>query len=77
MSGDRIDSTDDARVGNSPMRYQYRVLSGGEKAQMAALKTKGEELLALIEEFGSSRELSIARTKTEEAVMWAVKHVTR
>lgn len=77
MSGDRIDSTDDACVGNSPMRHQYRVLSDEEKAQMAALKTKGEELLALIEECGSSRELSIARTKTEEAVMWAVKHVTR
>ncbi len=25
----------------------------------------------------SSRELSAARTKIEEAVMWAVKHVTR
>ncbi|MGJ3625937.1 Acb2/Tad1 domain-containing protein [Sphingomonas sp. MMS24-JH45] len=30
----------------------------------------------MIGEAGSSRELSIARTKTEEAVMWAVKHVT-
>ena len=26
---------------------------------------------------GTSRELSIAKTKAEEAVMWAVKHVTR
>lgn len=25
---------------------------------------------------GASRELSLAATKTEEAVMWAVKHIT-
>ncbi|MGH1577720.1 DUF7681 family protein [Planktotalea sp.] len=71
-----INSTDDGRVGNSPKRHQYRVLSDEEKARMAALKTKGQELLDLIAESGGSRELSIARTKTEEAVMWAVKHVT-
>lgn len=71
-----ITSTDDDRVGNSPMRHSYRVLSDEEKARMAALKDKGQELLDLIAECGGSRELSIARTKTEEAVMWAVKHVT-
>lgn len=71
-----IDSTDDGRVENSPMRHQYRVLSDEEKARMAAIKTKGQELLDLIAECGGSRELSIARTKTEEAVMWAVKYVT-
>lgn len=71
-----IDSTDDDRVENSPMRHSYRVLSDEEKARMAALKDKGQELLDLIAECGGSRELSIARTKTEEAIMWAVKHVT-
>lgn len=76
MDKDYIPSTADARAENSPMRHKYRVLSDSEKSQMAALKTKGEELLALIDECGASRELSIARTKTEEAVMWAVKHVT-
>ncbi|MGJ3630201.1 Acb2/Tad1 domain-containing protein [Sphingomonas sp. MMS24-JH45] len=58
------------------MRHTYRVLSDTEKAQMVALKDAGAEMLRLIGEAGSSRELSIARTKTEEAVMWAVKHVT-
>lgn len=52
------------------------VLSEDEKAAMAAVKDKGAELLDLIEAQGASRELSIARTKTEEAVMWAVKHIT-
>lgn len=73
---DRIKSTDDARQDNSPMRHSYRVLSDEEKELMAKIKDKGEELLSLIQSCGSSRELSIARTKTEEAVMWAVKHVT-
>lgn len=72
----KIKDTDDARVENSPMCHSYRVLSDEEKARMAAIKSKGQELLDLIAECGGSRELSIARTKTEEAVMWAVKHVT-
>lgn len=77
MNDQHISSTDDARVENSPMRHQYRVLNEEEKARMAAIKDKGQELLDLIADCGSGRELSIARTKTEEAVMWAVKHVTR
>lgn len=74
-----VSSTSDQRtVNNSPdaMRHSYRVLSDDEKATMKALKDKGQELLDLIAAAGNSRELSIARTKTEEAVMWAVKHVT-
>jgi hypothetical protein len=59
------------------VRRQYRVLGDAEQAQMAAIKDKGAELLVLIDSIGSSRELSIAKTKTEEAVMWTVKHVTR
>ena len=72
-----VDSTSDARTANNVMRHQYRVLSDAEKAQMQALKDKGLELHALIESVGKSRELSLAATKTEEAVMWAVKHITR
>ncbi len=72
-----VDSTSDERTVNNVMRHQYRVLSDAEKAQMQALKDKGLELHALIESIGKSRELSLAATKTEEAVMWAVKHITR
>jgi hypothetical protein len=72
-----VDSTSDARTVNNTMRHQYRVLSDAEKAQMQAIKDKGLELHDLIEGIGASRELSIAKTKTEEAVMWAVKHLTR
>lgn len=71
-----INSASDQRTVNNTLRHQYRILSDEEKARMAAIKDKGQELLDLIAECGNSRELSIARTKTEEAVMWAVKHIT-
>lgn len=71
-----VPSASDDRTANNAVRHQYRVLSDAEKAQMVAIKDKGAELLTLIESLGGSRELSIAKTKTEEAVMWAVKHIT-
>ena len=72
-----VDSTSDARTVNNVMRHAYRVLDDAEKAQMQAIKDKGLELHDLIESIGASRELSVAKTKIEEAVMWAVKHLTR
>jgi len=72
-----VTSTSDERTANNVMRHEYRVLSDAEKAQMQAIKDKGLELHNLIESVGQSRELSLAKTKTEEAVMWAVKHITR
>jgi len=73
----QVDSAGDDRTANNTLRHQYRVLSDAEKAQMVAIKDKGAELLQLIDSIGAGRELSIAKTKTEEAVMWAVKHITR
>jgi len=81
MMVETVDSASDARTVNNVMRHQYRVLSEGEKALMQAIKDKGLELHDLIKSVGKqthmSRELSIALTKTEEAVMWAVKHLKR
>lgn len=71
-----VESTSDARVVNNTMRHQYRVLTDAEKAQMQAIKDKGEELLKLITDVGQRREVYIAQTKAEEAVMWAVKGLT-
>ena len=80
-----VDSTSDERTVNNVMRHQYRVLTDAEKVQMQAIKDKGLELVELLHIIGgnpgcsaqASRELSIAQTKAEEAVMWAVKHLTR
>lgn len=74
---ERIDSTDDDRTANNAVRHQYRTLSDEEKAQMLALKDLGAAFLAKCDEIGQSRELSLAKTNAEQAVMWAVKHVTR
>lgn len=71
-----VGSTSDQRTANNTVRHQYRILSAAEKAKMLDIKDKGAEFLSLIESCGASRELSIARTKTEEAVMWAVKPIT-
>lgn len=72
-----VDSKSDDRTINNVMRHAYRVLSEDEKNMMQEIKDKGLELHELIESVGQSRELSLAKTKTEEAVMWAVKHLTK
>ena len=76
MAPETVESTSDERIVNNTMRHKYRVLSDAEKANMAAIKDKGIEFHSLIEGLGASRELSLAKTKVEEAVMWAVKHIT-
>jgi hypothetical protein len=73
---DRVDSTSDERTANNAVRHTYRVLSDDEKEQMLALKDIGAAFIAKCNEIGKSRELSLAVTNAEQAVMWAVKHVT-
>lgn len=70
-----FESTSDERVSNV-MRHEYRVLSEEEKAQMKGVKDLGEEFVRTCNDIGKSRELSLAITKMEEAVMWCVKHIT-
>ncbi|MDE2577931.1 MAG: hypothetical protein KGL46_03915 [Hyphomicrobiales bacterium] len=72
-----IDSASDARITNSVMRHEYRILTDDEKERMRQIKDQGAAFLTLLGQCGASRELSIAATKMEEAVMWAVKHVTK
>lgn len=88
---DFVESTSDQRTANNAVRHQYRVLSDAEKAQMQAIKDKGAEFLTLIDSIRpqpvshgdelwsveGARELDIAAERVEEAVMWAVKHITR
>jgi hypothetical protein len=71
-----VQSTSDERIVNNTMRHQYRVLGDAEKANMAKIKDMGLEFHEFVAGLGNSRELSLARTKIEEAVMWAVKHIT-
>lgn len=72
-----MNSTSDERVVNNVMRHEYRVLTENEKIAMQGIKDMGLEFYKMCDVIGNSRELSLAKTKIEEAVMWAVKHVTK
>lgn len=54
----------------------YRSLSADERERMYMVKEKGKEFLDMLDEIGSSEELLIAKRRIEEAVMWAVKHIS-
>ena len=71
-----VDSASDDRTANNAVRHNYRVLTDTEKAQMVELKDLGAAFLAKCDEIGLSREMSLAKANAEQAVMWAVKHVT-
>lgn len=71
-----LNSDSDKRTVNNAMRHQYRILSDEEKSQMVQVKDLGLLLDKFISTLGSKREYSIAKTKVEEAVMWAVKGIT-
>lgn len=71
-----LDSFKDERVANNTVRHQYRVLSDAEKAQMLFIKDQGLNFIDTLDKMGSKREYSIAKTKIEEAVMWAIKGLT-
>lgn len=76
-----VSSASDDRTMNNLMRHEYKVLNELEKVNMRTIKDYGLEFHTFLEQIenmeGGSRELSLAKTKIEEAVMWGVKHVTR
>jgi hypothetical protein len=71
-----VNSASDGLTVNSTMRHAYRVLSESEKANMQSIKDMGLSFHDFVGSIGSSREIALAKTKIEEAVMWAVKHIT-
>jgi len=63
----------------SPFRQAYRELSPQEQAHVAQIKSQAESLYRTLVDTPNRydcREMSLAKTKLEEAVMWAVKAVT-
>jgi len=59
------------------VRKNLRRLTDSELAAVDAIKEAGQALVDVIEgKVVPSRERSLAVTKSEEAVMWAVKGVT-
>ena len=72
-----MDSTSDQRSANNVMRHEYKVLNDADKTAMQAVKDVGLLFHETVDKLGQSREVSLAKTKIEEAVMWAVKHITK
>lgn len=72
-----MDSTSDYRVTNNTVQHTYRVLTDSEKKDMLDLKDYGQAFIDKCNSLGTSREISLAITNAEQAVMWAVKHVTK
>lgn len=80
MSGEQVQSQSDERtINNDPnvMRHNYRVLNEQEKADIVDIKDAGMAFIRTLDRFPTTREVAIARTKVEEAVMWAVKSITK
>lgn len=61
-------------------RLAYRQLTPTEKQTLHNMKLRAQELLEefdrIAADVGASRELSLAVTRLEEAVMWATKAIT-
>ena len=75
---EHVDSASDERTVNNTMRHQYRVLSEVEKRSMIAIKDAGLQLVQAIElHVHSSREQLTAVERAEEAVMWAIRGLTK
>lgn len=82
---EHVDSAGDDRTANNAVRHQYRVLGDAEKASMQEVKDLGAAFIAKLHEIGktdpagdrfASRDLSLANTHAEDAVMRAVRHIT-
>jgi hypothetical protein len=72
-----VSSESDERTVNNVMRHQYRVLTADEEEAMLWIKDQGLTMTEyIVSHVSAGREASIARTKIEEAVMWAVKGLT-
>lgn len=60
-------------------RPQYRALTETEKLKVDRIKTLAQQLYDELQPDGSgpgAREMALARTNLEQAVMWAVKAIT-
>lgn len=57
-------------------RKEYKPLTDAQKGEIESIKDLAGQLYTEIDLMIDCREKSIAKTKLEEVVMWAVKGVT-
>ncbi|MEM7671405.1 MAG: hypothetical protein AAF317_20155, partial [Pseudomonadota bacterium] len=84
--GTVVKGTSDANTENNSLRQNDRGLNDAEKRQVDQIKAQGHQLLMTLHAIGgtdptgermASRDLSLAQTHIEDAVMRAVRHVTK
>ena len=61
-------------------RKKYRELSEDEKLRLESVKSQAENLWLAFDQAATAgagnREMALAKTKLEEAIMWATKAIT-
>lgn len=87
INAEYVESTSDERVINNSTRQNYRVLSDEKKNDVNEVKALGADFVALLHRVGgtpnnpdahfASRDLALANTHIEDAVMRAVRHITK
>lgn len=70
------------RKGNMPdtFRKTFKPLTDDQKSQMNGIKSYAEQLELMINEATTKengREMAVAKTNLETAIMWAVKGITK
>lgn len=75
-NGTSPDPNNGAQPGENVMRTRYRELTADDQRDMGEVKRLGAEFYNYVNALGANREISLAKTKVEEAVMWAVKSIT-
>jgi hypothetical protein len=61
---------------SDPMRSSTRELTAEAAEQVKVIKGMGAHIYKYLDTLTPSREVSLAKTKCEEMVMWATKAVT-
>lgn len=61
----------------SAIRPEPKQLSADQLQAVGVIKAKAIDLHVLLSGLPASREVSLAKTKLEESVMWAVKSITK
>lgn len=71
-----VKSESAARTKSNEVLHRYRDLSDKEKRDVSDIKNLSQVLMNKVEELGDSDATHQAKVKIQEAVFWAVSHVT-